>query len=150
MYRIAVVILALITVIGCEQKSEIEKYLTTPSASPEQALVSQPGDATAVASQAQTPQTPPSEEYFASQSALPASDEAFAAPGIEEVQQALKNAGLYTGKIDGDLGPKTKKAIMEFQGQNDLRADGKVGPKTWSQLKPYLSATQESPAAVGQ
>ncbi len=153
MYRIAVVILVLVTVVGCEQKSEIENSLTTPPTSspqvPEQALAPQSSDTTSATSQAQIPQTPPSEDYFASQSTVPSTGEAFAAPGIEEIQQALKNAGLYAGKIDGDLGPKTKKAIMEFQGQNDLKADGKVGPRTWGKLKPYLSSSSES-TAVGQ
>ena len=152
MYRIVVVVLILMIAPGCEQKSEIEKSLAIPPAAspqtPEKALVSQPVDTAAVASQTQGPQAPTSEDYFASQSALPSTD-AFAAPGIEEIQQALKNAGLYTGKIDGDLGPKTKKAITDFQGQNDLKADGKVGPQTWGKLKPYLSSVQESPA-VGQ
>lgn len=63
----------------------------------------------------------------------------YAAPGAREIQQALKNAGLYTGSIDGKLGPMTKKAIVEFQQQNSLTADGKVGPKTWAKLKAYLN-----------
>jgi peptidoglycan hydrolase-like protein with peptidoglycan-binding domain len=60
-------------------------------------------------------------------------------PTIESIQQALKNAGLYSGKIDGVLGPKTKKAIETFQAKNNLKVDGKVGPKTWEKLKTYLS-----------
>lgn len=60
---------------------------------------------------------------------------------IEDIQQALKNANLYSGKVDGVLGPKTKKAIEDFQAQNDLKADGKVGPKTWQKLKVYLNAS---------
>jgi murein L,D-transpeptidase YcbB/YkuD len=59
-------------------------------------------------------------------------------PTNKDVQIALKNAGLYKGKIDGDIGPKTREAISEFQEQNDLTVDGKVGPKTWSVLKKYL------------
>src|SRR5476649_1679029 len=31
-------------------------------------------------------------------------------PTPKQVQQALKNAGLYNGKVDGTIGPKTKKA----------------------------------------
>ncbi len=65
-------------------------------------------------------------------------------PTNEDIQKALKNANLYSGKIDGEIGPKTKKAIRTFQEQNSLKADGKVGPKTWEKLQPLLNA----PAAV--
>ena len=60
-------------------------------------------------------------------------------PTPKNIQTALKNAGFYEGKIDGTLGPKTKKAIENFQIQNNLKADGKVGPKTWSKLQAFLS-----------
>jgi len=57
-----------------------------------------------------------------------------------EIQTALKNAGFYTGNIDGKLGPKSKKAIEAFQSANGLKADGKVGAKTWELLSKHLSA----------
>jgi peptidoglycan hydrolase-like protein with peptidoglycan-binding domain len=57
---------------------------------------------------------------------------------MRDIQAALKNAGFYEGKIDGIFGPKTKKAIEEFQAKNNLKVDGKVGPKTWSMLSAYL------------
>ncbi len=70
-------------------------------------------------------------------------------PTPENIQTALKNAGLYTGNVDGKIGPKTKKAIEAFQKQNGLTADGKVGPKTWDRLKSYLSKTTEAvPAGI--
>ena len=56
----------------------------------------------------------------------------------KDIQKALKNAGLYTGSVDGKLGPKTKKAIEEFQTSKGLKGDGKVGPKTWAELEKYL------------
>lgn len=56
----------------------------------------------------------------------------------KDIQRALKNAGLYSGSIDGKLGPRTKKAIEEFQSSKGLKADGKVGPKTWAELEKYL------------
>ncbi len=61
-------------------------------------------------------------------------------PTPQQIQEALKNAGLYEGKIDGSIGPKTKKAIEEFQSQNDLKADGKVGARTWAKLGTHLGA----------
>ena len=63
-------------------------------------------------------------------------------PTIREIQIALKNANLYEGKIDGILGSKTKKAVVDFQAQNNLKPDGKVGPKTWEKMKIYLSKAQ--------
>lgn len=56
----------------------------------------------------------------------------------KDIQKALKSAGFYTGAIDGKIGPKTKKAIEEFQRAKGLKADGKVGPKTWAELEKYL------------
>ena len=60
-------------------------------------------------------------------------------PTNKDIQIALKNVGLYQGEIDGTIGPLTKNAIQEFQKQNNLTVDGKVGPKTWAVLRPYLS-----------
>ena len=60
-------------------------------------------------------------------------------PSANEVQTALKNAGFYSGAVDGKIGPNTKKAITEFQKSQGLVADGKVGPKTWDLLSKYLN-----------
>jgi len=57
----------------------------------------------------------------------------------KRIQTALKNAGYYSGSVDGKVGPQTKQAIKEFQRTHGLSADGKVGPKTWTQLAQYLS-----------
>lgn len=73
-------------------------------------------------------------------------------PTNKNIQQALKNAGLYSGKVDGSIGPKTKSAIEAFQSQNGLKADGKVGPKTWKALSSYLNRPAEvsNPSADSQ
>lgn len=60
-------------------------------------------------------------------------------PSAIEIQTALKNAGYYTGNIDGKVGSKTKAAIEEFQKANGLKADGKVGSKTWALLSMHLN-----------
>jgi len=60
-------------------------------------------------------------------------------PTVHKIQTALKNAGYYTGLVDGKKGPMTKKAIEDFQRANNLGVDGKVGPKTWIVLSPYLN-----------
>jgi len=71
-------------------------------------------------------------------------------PTATEIQSALKAAGFYTGTVDGKIGPKTKKAIAEFQKANNLTADGKVGLKTWNALSKYLNSasTQQAPESA--
>jgi len=69
-------------------------------------------------------------------------------PTNQQIQQALKNAGLYEGAIDGSLGRKSKAAIKAFQEQNGLTADGKVGKKTWAKLISYLNATPTAAAST--
>ena len=60
------------------------------------------------------------------------------AASTEQVQTALKNAGYYSGVIDGKIGNQTKKAISKFQADNDLKSDGVVGKQTWEALESYL------------
>ena len=55
----------------------------------------------------------------------------------QKVQTALKNAGYYSGTIDGKIGSKTREAIKAFQTANGLKADGVVGPGTWERLKKF-------------
>jgi peptidoglycan hydrolase-like protein with peptidoglycan-binding domain len=69
-------------------------------------------------------------------------------PTATEIQTALKNAGYYAGTIDGDIGPKTKAAIEEFQKANGLTADGNVGSKTWTALTSHLNPPKS--AAAGE
>lgn len=57
---------------------------------------------------------------------------------IVTVQKILKEANFYAGKIDGKLGPKTTKAIKEFQQAHGLSPDGKIGPKTLAKLNAIL------------
>ena len=56
------------------------------------------------------------------------------------IQTALRNLSLYTGEIDGKIGPLTTEAIREFQRTHNLKVDGKVGPLTWVELSRYLSS----------
>ena len=65
-------------------------------------------------------------------------------PTNKDIQQALKNAGVYAGSVDGNIGPKTKKAIRDFQTKNGLSADGKVGARTWKKLSAYLQQAATS------
>ena len=60
----------------------------------------------------------------------------------KDIQTALKAANFYTGNIDGKMGPKTRKAIVEVQKAKGLKADGKVGSRTWMELEKYLATQQ--------
>ena len=66
-------------------------------------------------------------------------------PTKKDIQACLKNAGFYEGEVDGKTGPKTKKAVEDFQTANGLSADGKVGPNTWNKLKAFY---KPEPAAT--
>jgi len=57
---------------------------------------------------------------------------------VSQVQKTLKSAGFNPGVLDNKLGPKTKKAIRDFQKSEGLFADGEVGLKTWESLREYL------------
>lgn len=51
-------------------------------------------------------------------------------PSTKQKQVYLKFLGMYSGKIDGDFGPKSKAAAREFQRQWHLKVDGVIGKKT--------------------
>lgn len=53
----------------------------------------------------------------------------------QKVQIALQNANLYSGAIDGKIGPKTREAIKQFQISKGLNADGLAGKQTWAALR---------------
>lgn len=63
---------------------------------------------------------------------------------VREIQQALRNAGFDPGSVDGRLGPRTRTALRDFQTAQGLQPDGKVGPKTWSKLEPFLMQTRSA------
>lgn len=53
---------------------------------------------------------------------------------IQAVQQALKDKGFDPGSVDGVNGSATRAAIKKFQAQQNLTADGRLGPKTLDAL----------------
>lgn len=50
------------------------------------------------------------------------------------IQSELKSKGYYNGNIDGIYGTATKNAVIQFQKDNGLDADGIAGKKTLSKL----------------
>ncbi|MFA6601131.1 MAG: peptidoglycan-binding protein [Candidatus Omnitrophota bacterium] len=55
----------------------------------------------------------------------------------KRVQRALKQAGFYSGDVDGIMGPQTKNAVKKFQQSEGLRADGQAGPETQKALSRF-------------
>ena len=50
------------------------------------------------------------------------------------IQTKLSESGYYSGKIDGIYGSATKSAVVKFQRDNGLEADGIAGSKTLQAL----------------
>lgn len=55
------------------------------------------------------------------------------------IQKILMSQGVFSGKVDGRIGPMTKNALKEFQNRHNLKADGVVGPNTFNILKSFDS-----------
>lgn len=53
---------------------------------------------------------------------------------IKSVQNKLNSLGYNAGTADGYYGDGTRTAVINFQSQKGLDADGDVGPTTWSAL----------------
>ena len=53
---------------------------------------------------------------------------------VRNWQMFLNLNGYNCGSVDGIFGPKTEKAVKEWQKAHGLKADGIIGPKTWASL----------------
>jgi len=138
-----VVVMFLLVLSGCGKKQEAEELQPITMES-----LSTVGSPTQPGTDMKTPETKtltttavsatvPSKEV------LPLPPQGPYKPTNIEIQTALKNAGFYAGIVDGKIGPKSKKAIEDFQKANSLKVDGKVGPKTWEAMSKYSNASVE-------
>jgi peptidoglycan hydrolase-like protein with peptidoglycan-binding domain len=59
---------------------------------------------------------------------------------FDGVQDALAKLGFDPGEVDGLNGPKTQKAVREFQAQASIGIDGIVGDETRQALMDALDA----------
>jgi len=59
---------------------------------------------------------------------------------VTRLQQRLQELGYYTGEVDGQYGPGTQEAVVRFQQQHGLDADGIAGESTRSAA--YASSAQ--------
>ncbi|QGG47925.1 peptidoglycan-binding protein [Heliorestis convoluta] len=67
---------------------------------------------------------------------------------VVEVQMRLTNLGFYTGRVDGDFGPMTHRAVENFQREHNLIVDGVVGPQTTRKLNELLAGNGQAAAPV--
>ena len=61
-------------------------------------------------------------------------------PEVEQLQKNLIKLGYSCGSwgADGDFGNDTEKAVLKFQREHNLDADGIVGPLTWAAIEKVL------------
>lgn len=53
---------------------------------------------------------------------------------VKKAQEELKRRGFFIGTATGDFGPKTAKAVKDFQAAANLKADGIIGANTMEYL----------------
>ena len=53
---------------------------------------------------------------------------------VKQLQQKLKDLGYLSGSVDGKFGVATEAAVIAFQKNNNLTADGKAGTATLNKL----------------
>lgn len=131
-----VVVLVLVALSGCGKKQEAEELQPITMES-----LSAVGSSVQAASDLKAPLT--TSAVIPAKEVLPLPPQGPYKPTGIEIQTALKNAGLYAGNIDGKIGPKSKKAIEDFQKANSLKVDGKVGAKTWEVMSKHSSVAVE-------
>lgn len=61
-------------------------------------------------------------------------EEGMSGNAVRALQKRLKELGYLTGSVDGDFGSATKTAVIAFQRNNGLTADGKAGTATLNKL----------------
>jgi hypothetical protein len=62
------------------------------------------------------------------------------------LQVALGALGYDPGPVDGTYGKKSRAAVLAYQADASLTADGLVGPKTWTSLQADACRIPDDPA----
>ena len=67
---------------------------------------------------------------------------------VAELQEVLGRLGFDCGRVDGILGPRTSRALADFQANCGLVADGVCGPVTTQALLRVSSQTGDGPGVA--
>jgi len=67
---------------------------------------------------------------------------------VADLQRQLRALNYYQGNIDGDYGPRTEAAVIDFQRSQGLTVDGIVGPATAAALDSAATRSASPQAAV--
>lgn len=130
---LTVLLLIMITVFGLRAMNTWELYQAkaqiTPVPSPTVRPVSVTADPGLVT---HTPQVSPTPAYLTNGSE---------GEMVRTLQQRLQQLGYYTAAIDGQYGNGTKQAVLVFQKQHGLEADGVAGQQTMAML--YSAQAQQ-------
>ncbi|MFH0809288.1 MAG: peptidoglycan-binding domain-containing protein [Pseudomonadota bacterium] len=71
---------------------------------------------------------------------------------VKDVQNHLKQQGLYKAKIDGVPGPRTQRAVKKFQRQQGIQATGQIDEQLLSAMNIHPSGRggmKQQPPAGG-
>ena len=69
---------------------------------------------------------------------------------VSQVQQRLQDLGYYSGEVDGVFGSEMKAAVIGFQNDQGLMADGVVGTATLQAMKNYRGGDEVSRRGVSR
>ena len=77
-----------------------------------------------------------------------------AGPAVAAIQTSLKDAGYFGGQVDGKFTAMTRQAVLKFQKDSGLKADGIVEEKTYKALTgkaipPKAAVAAKKPATGG-
>ena len=90
-----------------------------------------------------------SKSTASSSKATPSPVSSVDADTVRDMQQKLKDLGIYSGEVTGNIGAKTTAAIKSFQEKYGLTADGVIGNATLAKLNEVTSEkTTSAPAAT--
>ena len=64
---------------------------------------------------------------------------------VKIVQQALKDRGHDPGAVDGEMGPKTKAALRDYQQKEGLKATGTADADTVARLTAWARTPATAP-----
>lgn len=64
---------------------------------------------------------------------------------VAELQSRLARLGFDCGRVDGIFGPRTSRALIDFQSNCGIRADGVCGPRTVRAILVVSSQTGDGP-----